>query len=289
MMTMNKMPYYLGMPLWANANWKGSLFSTAAKPVEFLAQYATVFNAVEGNTTFYSVPAEKMVARWCEATPESFRFSFKLPRTITHQRHLIHAGRELEEFLRRMQPLGERLHGMMVQLPAAFSPGEMPILETFLRQLPADYHYAVEVRHPAFFTDKAARNRYNALLTELKVDRVIFESRPLHAAQPLDAATLEAQQRKPRLPVQLDATAGRPVLRYIGHPQVDANHAWLDRWVAQTARWLEAGKRPRIFLHTPDNNLAPELARMFHRQLQDRIPGLPDLPTASGAVQNTLL
>lgn len=271
------LPYYLGLPLWANAHWKGTLFSADARPAEFLAQYARVFNAVEGNTTFYSVPSADMVLRWANAIPTTFRFSFKFPRTISHQHHLIHAAKETQEFLQRMEPLGQRLNGLMLQLPAGFSPSDMPLLATFLRSLPADYPYAVEVRHPAFFTHTESRATYNALLEKLGVDRVIFDSRPLHSAPPLDAATREAQSRKPRLPVQLDATAERPVLRYIGHPQLEANHVWLERWAAQTARWLAEGKRPRIFLHTPDNNLAPQLARLFHTQLQVRVPGLPDL------------
>ncbi|MBU0656595.1 MAG: DUF72 domain-containing protein [Gammaproteobacteria bacterium] len=275
---MNPLPYYLGAPIWANAHWKGTLFSADAKPAEFLAQYAKVFNAVEGSTTFYAVPSAEMVLRWVAATPESFRFSFKFPRSITHQHHLIHTAKETQEFLQRMEPLGQRLNGMMVQLPASFSPGEMPMLESFLRSLPADYRYAVEVRHPAFFTHTESRATYNALLEKLGVDRIIFESRPVHAAPPNDDATREAQARKPRLPVQLDATAERPVLRYIGHPVLAANHEWLDRWVAQTARWLQEGKRPRIFLHTPNNDLAPQLAQMFHQQLQELLPDLPDLP-----------
>lgn len=286
---MKLLPYYLGVPLWANAHWKGTLFSADAKPAEFLAQYARVFNAVEGNTTFYSVPSEEMVGRWLAATPESFRFSFKFPRTISHQHHLIHTAKETQEFLQRMEPLGQRMDGLMLQLPASFSPNGLSMLEAFLRSLPPDYHYAVEVRHPAFFTHTDSRATYNALLEKLGVNRVIFETRPLHAAPPLDAATREAQSRKPRLPVQLDATAGQPVLRYIGHPVLDANHAWLDRWVAQTARWLEEGKRPRIFLHTPDNNLAPELARLFHRQLQQRIPDLPDLPAFMSEPEQAVL
>lgn len=275
---MQTLPYYLGLPLWANAHWKGTLFGNQVKPADFLAQYAQVFNAVEGNTTFYSVPSVEMVSRWLAATPESFRFSFKFPRTITHQHYLIHTAKETQEFLSRMEPLGQRLDGLMVQLPATFSPNELSLLEAFLRSLSSDYTYAVEVRHPAFFTHADSRAAYNALLATLGVDRVIFESRPLHAAPPLDVATREAQNRKPRLPVQLDTTGNQPVVRYIGHPLLDANHEWLDRWVAQTARWLEEGKRPRIFLHTPDNTLAPSLARLFHQQLQQRIPTLPDLP-----------
>lgn len=276
------LPYYIGVPLWANTQWKGTLYSANAKSNEFLAQYAQVFNAVEGNTTFYAVPSVENVQRWLQSTPESFRFSFKFPKTITHQNHLLHSAQETLAFLQRMQPLGQRLNGLMIQLPGSFSPVELATLAKFLELLPKDYHYAVEVRHPAFFTHADSRQAYNALLEQHQMDRVIFESRPVHAAPPTDEETREAQQRKPRLPVQLDITAQRPILRYIGHPVLADNQPWLERWVAQTARWLEEGKRPRIFLHTPNNHLAPELARWFHQQLQRRLPSMADLPSFLG-------
>ena len=198
-------PYYIGAPLWALKEWKGNFFTEKAKPADFLAQYAQFFNAVEGNTTFYSVPSEKMVERWLESTPDSFRFSFKFPRTITHYQKLQQSEAELNEFLRRVEPLGERLNNFMLQLPASFSPPLLPVLEKFLRNLPQDYGYAVEVRHPEFFTQQDVRKRYNELLENLGADRIIFESRPVHAAEALDDATREAHERKPRLPVQLDS------------------------------------------------------------------------------------
>lgn len=288
---MESLPYYLGLPLWANAPWKGSLFRQNAKPAEFLAQYAQVFNAVEGNTTFYAVPSAEMVKRWLVATPDTFRFSFKLPKSITHQHQLLHVGKETTEFLQRLAPLGARMNGVMVQLPASFSPDALPLLADFLKTLPTDYTYAVEVRHPAFFTHPPAREALNALLRTQQADRIIFESRPVHAAPPLDEATREAQARKPRLPVQLDTTAQQPVLRYIGHPILADNPPWLARWVAQTARWITAGMRPRVFIHTPSNELAPVLAWQFHQQLQAKIPTLPDLPQFLGemGVSRTLL
>ena len=275
---MQALPYYLGLPLWANAHWKGSVFGEKAKPAEFLAQYAHVFNAVEGNTTFYAVPSAEMVQRWLASTPPHFRFSFKLPRSITHQHQLLHVAQETTAFLQRLAPLGERINGVMVQLPAGFSPDFLPLLQAFLRELPTDYHYAVEVRHPVFFTNSLVREQLNTVLRAAQVDRVIFDSRPVHAAPPLDEATREAQARKPRLPVQLDVTAQQPVLRYIGHPVLAENSAWLDRWVAQTARWLMAGFKPRIFIHTPTNDLAPWLAHQFHEQLRVKVPDLPQLP-----------
>ena len=262
--------YYLGAPLWALAAWKGSLFTAKAKPAEFLEQYAQRFNAVEGNTTFYATPAAAMVERWKQSTPETFRFSFKFPKEITHKAHLINVGQATTEFLQRLAPLEQRLH-YMIHLPASFKPSELPQLQAFIQTLPQDYSYAVEVRHPDFFTKVLHRQALNELLSEWQVDRVIFDSRAVHAAPKLDQATEEAQLKKPRLPVQLDTAANQPMLRHIGHPLQTDNEQWLLPWVAQTARWIQAGKRPFIYLHTPSNTGVPALADWFQTQVQERL------------------
>ena len=48
--------------------------------------------------------------------------------------------------------------------------------------------------------------------------------------------------------------------------------------MTKVAEWIEAGHTPYVFIHTPDNQLAPQLAWRFHQQLQARLPGLLDLP-----------
>jgi len=74
--------YHLGLPLWGERAWTGSLYSEDARPGDYLEQYARVFNAVEGNSTFYSPPSPSSVDQWREQTPESFRFCFKMPRAL---------------------------------------------------------------------------------------------------------------------------------------------------------------------------------------------------------------
>lgn len=285
---MREMPYFLGAPLWSHAPWRGRLFPESAPGREFLRHYARVFNTVEGNTTFYALPAADTVVRWREATPAHFRFSFKLPQQVTHRQRLRHAEAPLGEFLQRLAPLEERLGPFMIQLPAAFGPADLPVLKTFLARVPEGFRYAVELRHPGFFIRADLRQALNSCLRQRGVDRVIFESRPVHAAPPLDAATREAHERKPRLPVQLDTTGPHPILRYIGHPLVEDNPPWLDRWIAQTARWIGEGLRPYIFIHTPSNDDVPELARRFHLGLQQRLPDLPQLPSGMEQSQESL-
>ena len=87
------MHYFLGCPEWSRPEWKGSLLPTRTRPADFLAGYARVFNTVEGNTTFYALPRSDVVERWKESTPSDFRFCFKFPRSISHDRKLENTNR----------------------------------------------------------------------------------------------------------------------------------------------------------------------------------------------------
>lgn len=276
---MQDFPYYLGAPLWSVPEWKGRFYSPTTKAGDFLSEYSKFFNAVEGNTTFYATPSEANVARWAEATPDHFRFSFKFPRDITHDKKLQNVELDTEAFLKRMSPLGQKLNNFMVQLPASFSPSMLNRLDEFLESLPKIYGYAVEVRHPDFFINPEVRAALNEVVKKHAVDRVIFDSRPVHSAAPVDQATQDARRKKPRLPVQLDVTGQQPMLRYIGHPMLEENQRWLEPWAAQTVRWLQAGLKPYIYLHTPSNVMVPELALTFHGWVKQRMPEFPDLPS----------
>jgi len=82
------LPYYLGCPSWSEAAWRATLYPQDTRPTEFLSRYTEVFNAVEGNTTFYARPSEQTVARWAQVMSAHFRFCAKLPRDISHSEDL---------------------------------------------------------------------------------------------------------------------------------------------------------------------------------------------------------
>jgi len=260
---------YLGLPIWNRADWTGELFPPGTAPGQRLAAYASVFNAVEGNTTFYATPPASTVARWAEQTPPSFRFCFKLPRTVTHDRLLVNAQREAEAFMRVITPLQPRLGPVLVQLPPRFGPDRLPALEDFLLGLPPQAGYAVEVRHPGYFEGSVAAE-LDAMLAELGVDRVVLDTRGVHEAVGDDPALAEAHRRKPRLPAPAVATAGRPVLRYVANPELAANDERLEAWADHAVQWLEQGRRPYLFMHVPNDFHAPRLARRFFEHLSAR-------------------
>ena len=82
-----------------------------------LQRYAQVFDAVEVNATFYRTPRAATFQRWAESVPDGFRFSLKLPRTLTHYARLREPEAGLDAFLARAAPLGEKLGAVLAQLP----------------------------------------------------------------------------------------------------------------------------------------------------------------------------
>ncbi|KHT64767.1 hypothetical protein RJ45_04710 [Photobacterium gaetbulicola] len=291
--TQANLPVRLGLAMWSHNHWQQSLYGSGCKAGDRLARYAEVFHTVEGNTTFYATPGIPTVKKWHEATGNHFRFTFKLPQAITHQNQLVHCDQLLADFFTTMAPLEGKIGLWKVQLPAQFGPAALPALEKFLQRLPASYPIGVEVRHPAFFAKGEEEKQLNRLLIEHGANRIIMDSRPVFAAPPTTEAVIDAHQKKPKVPVHAIATATSPMIRFIGHPIDASNDAFFANWLVRLPQWLRDGKEPFLFIHTPDNNHAPELATRLYRLLQQKATDakLPDveLPKAEPDPQIALL
>lgn len=275
------LPYFIGCPSWSENAWRDFLYPQDAKPGEFLSLYGQVFNAVEGNTTFYARPAESTVARWAEAMPAHFRFTAKFHRDISHSGDLRQQVVAAESFVQLLAPLGERVAPLWLQLPATFGPDQLGALAYFIDELSCAM--AVELRHPAFFAKGDEERQLNNLLADRGVERICLDPRALFSCQSREPAVLHAQSKKPRVPPRPAAFSQHPQVRFIGHPELDANEPFLTPWVEKIAGWIEEGRAPYIFLHTADNLFAPLLAQRFHARLMERLPGLPALPVLDRA------
>ena len=270
------LPYFLGCPSWSEPAWRGDLYPDSARSGDFLGLYAQVFNAVEGNTTFYAQPAPATVQRWAEQMPAHFRFCAKLPREISHADDLWAQHDAAQAFITLLNPLGERVAPFWLQLPASFGPSRLPELAGFIAELKVPL--AVEVRHPAFFAKGEEERALNRLLHGQEVERLCLDARALFSCTSMEASVLHAQAKKPNVPTRPAAFTQFPQLRFIGHPEVAMNDPFMQPWLMKAAGWIEEGRTPYVFLHTSDNRLAPQLARRFHQQLMELLPGLPALP-----------
>lgn len=267
------LPYYLGCPQWHDPAWN-YLLPPGEAP---LARYSQLLNCVEGNTTFYATPSQEQCRQWRLQVPDHFRFLFKLPRRITHDQLLSGETADTRDFLNVLSPLNDVLGPLFVQLPAAFGPQHLNRLWHFLDGLPAPLTYAVEVRNRAFFSKGEAEKKLNRGLRERSTSRVCLDSRALFSVEPDTDLIRHAQRRKPRVPVHLLPVDAPPMIRYIGHPQLDKNPLFLAPWVERVSQWIEAGRAPYVFMHMPDNGDALALAQLWSKLLNERLPHIAAL------------
>jgi uncharacterized protein YecE (DUF72 family) len=282
------MELHVGCAMWTYAPWQGRYLPVSLSPRERLRAYATWCNAVEGNTTFYATPALDTVRSWAAQTAPGFRFILKLPRTVTHERRLAEADEPLHAFLAAIEPLGPRAHALWIQLPPSFGPADLGALVRFLRRLPPGHRYCVEVRHRAFFTDPRSEHELERALAEAGAEWVTFDTTVLFGSPPVSDAEREAWRNKPRVPRRSRALTSHPVVRYIGRDDADRTVAGWQPWLGIVAGWLREGRSPTVFIHTPDNVAAPELARRFHDEVRARVPEIEPLPEPVPAGPPTL-
>lgn len=272
--------YHIGCTGWSLPEWKGSFFKEKTNPKEFLSQYASTFNTVEGNTTFYSSPTKEMVKKWSEQAPKDFKFCFKFPKSITHIKRLNGVEKEALEFIDLFGEMREKLGPFMIQFPDAFSPEELPKLEQFLSALPKTLSYGVEVRHLDFFDHGRHEHNLKTLLESYGVERIIFDTRKLHSTNSSIPSIVEAKRKKPKVPVRFDAIGTRPIVRFIGVNDILNNEPYLKEWAIVVADWIKEGLHPYVFIHSPDSISQPKLCSHFHKLLGEliEIPPLPEWP-----------
>jgi uncharacterized protein YecE (DUF72 family) len=263
--------------MWSYAPWQGRYLPRSLSPRDRLSAYATWCNAVEGNTTFYATPARGTVASWAQQTSPDFRFILKLPKPITHERRLADVADPLRAFLAAIEPLGPRNHALWIQLPPSFGPGDLGALAGFLRRLPRDYRYCVEVRHRGFFDDPDAELELERTLGHVGAEWMTFDTTVLFGDPPASDAEREAWRQKPRLPRRSRALTAQPVVRYIGRDDQASTVAGWQHWLDAVAGWLREGRSPTVFIHTPDNVDALPLARRFHEDVRALVPAVEPL------------
>jgi len=277
------MSLYLGCPIWSFKGWVGNFYPKGTKPADFLREYARRLTTIEGNTTFYAIPAPKTIESWIEHTPETFRFCPKIPKAISHNGKLLDYVDRTLYFMDVMRPLASRLGPMFLQLPPRYSPNLLGDLSAFLSRMPRDLRLAVEVRHLDWF-ESPHDEPLNQLLTEHNMARVTIDTRPIRNLQGdaiLAGSTyeslLEARENKPDVPVVPKRISDFIFLRFIGHPELAQNIEYINEWVDYLVPQMQQNADVFIFCHSPDNLIAPEICREFHKRIAAKI-NIPPLP-----------
>jgi uncharacterized protein YecE (DUF72 family) len=132
-------------------DWRGGVYPARGAKRHWLELYATRFDTVEVNSTFYRLAQAKSVAEWAKQTPDGFTFAVKASRYLTHVKRLADMTDPLERFYAPLEPLraANKLGPVLWQLPASFRRDD-DRLAGWLAALPAGLH-AIEFRHPSWF------------------------------------------------------------------------------------------------------------------------------------------
>ncbi len=151
----------VGCAGWSILSRHGAHFDAGAS---HLARYATRFDVVEINSSFYRPHAVETYARWASAVPARFRFSVKMPKAITHEARLHAVGPLLSPFTDSIAGLGRKLGGLLVQLPPSLA-FDARVANTFFAMLRrrVDAPVACEPRHASWFDPRvdATWQRYD--------------------------------------------------------------------------------------------------------------------------------
>ena len=185
---------YLGTSSFTASGWEGNFYPAGMKQRDFLPYYATQFGTVEIDSTFYGTPRAATVTGWYEKTPPDFLFAAKVPQAITHEKVLVDCDAEFEEFVKTMDILGPKLGPMVFQFPSfdrwKFSKQDdfLGVLARFLKKLPADHQFAIEIRNKSWLDARLAD-----MLREHNVALVLtdtsFVPRPWEMKEKFDLVT----------------------------------------------------------------------------------------------------
>ena len=173
--------WYIGTSGYSYKHWRELFYPKGVAQKKWLTFYAERYNTVEINATFYRYFAQTVFARWCDTTPEDFRFTLKGPRVITHVKRLHDTDDDLKRFLDSIQDLRSKLSLLLWQFPPSFKYDTEDYKDKFVQfmeHLPYDIKHVVEFRHKSWFNDDTY-----ALLNHHGIGFVINDSSRWAAAE----------------------------------------------------------------------------------------------------------
>jgi uncharacterized protein YecE (DUF72 family) len=174
----NKNPkIYLGCAKWVRTEWVGKIYPPKTKDKEFLQHYVQHYNSIELNATHYKVYDEVAINKWAEkADGKQFLFCPKMYKGVTHFGNLKGKENITNEFLKGVMAFGKHLGPIFIQVSETFSPNRKQELFDYLKNLPTDLQFFVEVRHPDWFLKKDIQQELMTTLAAMNMGIVITDT-----------------------------------------------------------------------------------------------------------------
>ncbi|MFD2599576.1 DUF72 domain-containing protein [Sphingobacterium corticis] len=233
---------YVGCAKWNKTDLKG-FYPRGTK--DELTYYATQFNSIELNATFYNSPSKDQVKTWKNKTGNDFKFFPKIPQSISHYSRLLNTKEKVTDFVDSTVLFEEKLGMGFLQLHDNYKPKDFDRLAEWLKDFPAGYPLAVEVRNESWFADQAVAEKFYTLLEETNKTNIIVDT----------------AGRRDMLHMRL--TTPIAFIRYVG-ANAPSDYSRLEDWVKRIVEWKTAGlQKLYFFIHQNIEKESPLLATHF--------------------------
>ena len=234
---------YVGCAKWGRTEWVGKIYPPKTKEKDFLDHYVNHYNSIELNATHYKVYGEAGIKKWtAKAAGKDFKFCPKMYQGITHRGSLKGKDFITNEFFRGIVAFEEYLGPIFIQVSETFSPKRKEELFEFLKSMPTDLQFFMEVRHPDWFKKPEFTGELFSRLREMNIGAVITDT-----AGRRDCAHMHLSMPK-------------TFIRYVGNSLHKTDYTRIDDWVNRMGYWLEQGMEELyFFMHMHDEATSPEL------------------------------
>ncbi len=217
-----------------------------------LTYYATQFNSIELNATFYNHFSEEQMLKWVEKTPNTFKFFPKVHQMISHIKRLNNVEESIEFYTSNIRNLGDKLGMCFLQLHNNFKPQNMDRLITAVEYWPKDIPLAIELRNTEWFNDEEIANEVYDLFEKNGISNIITDT----------------AGRRDLLHMRL--TSPDVFVRYVGANH-ESDYSRLDDWLKRLDKWKKAGMRNLyFFVHQNLEKESPVLSAYFIEKLNKK-------------------
>jgi uncharacterized protein YecE (DUF72 family) len=261
-----KCSVFVGCAKWNKQDLKG-FYPRGTK--DELNYYASQFNSIELNATFYRIFPQKTVENWYAKTGEDFKFFPKIPQVISQFRRLSNCENERNAYLDSIAHLKEKLGVIFLQMHPNFSPKSFASLIHFIQTWPQGFPLALELRHTDWYNDKTVANELYDVLEKHQIANIIVDT---------------AGRRDL---IHMKLTTKDAFIRYNGANH-ESDYERLDAWIAQIKKWIGEGlENLYFFVHQNIETASPLLSKYFIEQLNHemgydlQVPSFPDNPKKS--------
>jgi len=234
---------YIGCAKWGREEWIGKIYPDGTKEKNFLDHYVQHYNSIELNATHYKIYGAAGISKWAaKANGKDFLFCPKMYQGVTHRGSLKGKDFITTEFFRGIVAFEKHLGPTFIQVSDVFSPKRKEELFDFLRTLPTDLQFFLEVRHPDWFSKEAIRNELLNTLSSLNIGFVITDTSGRR-----DCA-------------HMYLTVPKTFIRFVGNSLHETDYARIDEWINRMKHWLDVGlEELYFFMHMHDEAYSPEL------------------------------